>query len=56
VGDKPAFMKYVEGEIEQMLTPDKKPTPATTETLGPTLPIPDAEGVPSKQTPAIPVP
>ena len=31
VGDKPAFAKYVRDEIERMLAPDKKPTPARIE-------------------------
>jgi hypothetical protein len=39
VGDKPAFTKYVRGEIEQMLTPDK-PKSAESNKPGPTIPIP----------------
>ena len=34
VGDKPAFTKYVRGEIERMLSPDKKPRPATAADAG----------------------
>ena len=56
VGDKPAFTKYVRKEIERMLAPDKKPTPTTTQTPGPTIPTPTAESVPSKKAPAIPIP
>ena len=51
VGDKPAFTKYVRKEIERMLAPDKKPTPTTTQTPGPTIPTPTAESVPSKKRP-----
>lgn len=56
VGDKPAFTKHVQGEIEGMLTPDKKPMPATTQTSKPMIPIPDTEGVPSKGTSSLPIP
>jgi hypothetical protein len=56
VGDKPAFAQYVREEIERMLTPEKQPMPATTKTPPPTIPIPSSAGVPSKETPAIPIP
>ena len=56
VGDKPAFTKYVRGEIERMLAPEKKQMPATAQTPGQTIPIPNAESVPSKETPTIPIP
>jgi hypothetical protein len=55
VGDKPAFTKYVRGEIERMLAPDKKSPPAA-KTPGPTIPIPDTEVVPSQDSPALPLP
>jgi hypothetical protein len=41
VGDKPAFKKYVRGEIERMLAAEKKPK---------------NESKPAKKTPAIPIP
>lgn len=56
VGDKPAFTKYVRGEIERMLSPDKKPEEPVTQTPGPTIPIPDTDSTPARETPAIPVP
>ncbi|MBU4272218.1 MAG: hypothetical protein KKE86_02215 [Planctomycetes bacterium] len=56
VGDKPAFTKYVRGEIERMLAPEKQPMPATVQAPGPTIPVPSTEGVSSKDTPAIPIP
>jgi hypothetical protein len=56
VGDKPAFAKYVKGEIEGMLSPDKKPEAATTQTSKPMMPIPNAEGAKSKDTSVIPIP
>lgn len=37
VGDKPAFAKYMRGEIERMLSPDKKPE---AEKNTPAIPIP----------------
>ena len=56
VGDKPAFTKYVRGEIERMLAPDKQPVPATARTPGPTIPTPSADVVPLQESPAIPIP
>ena len=56
VGDKPAFTKYVQGEIERMLTPEKKPTTAATQMPSPTIPTPKAESTSSKETPTIPLP
>jgi hypothetical protein len=56
VGDKPAFTKYVRGEIERMLSPGKKPEAAKAQTPGPAIPVPNADSVPAKGTPAIPVP
>jgi hypothetical protein len=55
VGDKPAFTKYVREEIERMLA-DKQPMPPETQTPGPAIPAPSAEGAPAKETPAIPIP
>ena len=43
VGDKPAFAKYVRGEIERMLAGDKQPTPAVPRPSEPTIPVPAAE-------------
>ena len=40
VGDKPAFTKFVRGEIERMLSPGQKPAAATARTRGPTIPTP----------------
>jgi hypothetical protein len=56
VGDKPAFTKYVQGEIEQMLAIRKKPEAATAQTPGPTIPVPAAAGASAKEAPAIPIP
>jgi hypothetical protein len=56
VGDKPAFTKYVRGEIERMLSPDKKPAAAKAQTPGPTIPTPSTDSAPAKETPAIPIP
>ena len=56
VGDKPAFTKYVRGEIERMLSPGKKAEAATAHTPGPTIPIPNAASVPSTKTSTIPIP
>ena len=56
VGDKPAFTKYVQGEIERMLSPDKKPEATTAQTPRPLIPTPSTDSVPAKETPAIPIP
>jgi hypothetical protein len=55
VGDKLAFTKYVRGEIERMLSPNK-PQAATDQIPVPTIPTPNADSVPAKETPAIPIP
>ncbi len=56
VGDKPAFTKYVRGEMEQMLAPGKKPPSTATQTPASTIPIPKTKIAPSEKTPAIPIP
>ncbi len=56
VGDKPAFTKYVRGAIERMLSPGKKAEAAIAKAPGPTIPIPNAPGVPSAKTSTIPIP
>ncbi len=56
VGDKPAFTKFVRGEIEGMLAPEKQMPPGAAQTPGPTIPIPGTDSVPAKGTPAIPIP
>ena len=56
VGDKPGFAKYVRGEIERMLSGEKKPAPVTAEAQGPTIPTPIVESTSSTETPAIPTP
>jgi len=56
VGDKPAFKKYVKEEIERILAPEKKPSAAAAQTPSPMIPTPNVESVPSKETPAIPIP
>jgi hypothetical protein len=53
VGDKPAFIEYVRGEIARMLAPDKK---AEAEAPDGTIPVPDADSVSAKETPAVPLP
>jgi hypothetical protein len=55
VGDKPAFKKYVRAEMEKMLSTNKKPAAAAS-TPAPAIPVPTAESVPVKDTPAIPIP
>jgi hypothetical protein len=56
VGDKPGFAKYVRGEIERMLSPERQPVPATAQAAAPTISIPSPEGASPKDTPAIPIP
>jgi len=56
VGDKPAFSKYVRGEIERMLATDKGPEAATAQTPAPTIPIPNPDEAPALEPPAIPIP
>jgi hypothetical protein len=53
VGDKPAFIEYVRGEIAQMLSLDKKSEAQSPEA---TIPVPNTDSVPTKESPAIPVP
>jgi hypothetical protein len=53
VGDKPAFIAYVRGEIEQMLSFDKTPEAQTPKA---TIPVPNTDSVPAKESPAIPIP
>ena len=50
VGDKPAFTKYVSGEIERMLAADKQP-PAEESAPSPAIPIPEASSIPPASTP-----
>jgi hypothetical protein len=54
VGDKPAFAKFLHGEIQRMLSPEKQPTATPSE--GPTKPASKAARSPSEKTPAIPIP
>jgi len=56
VGDKPAFTRYVQGEIEKMLSLDRRQTPARGKAKEPAIPMPSAKGTPSKQHPATPIP
>jgi hypothetical protein len=56
VGDKPAFTKYVQGEIERMLSPEKKPEATTAQTPRPLIPTPSTDIVPSQESSAIPIP
>jgi hypothetical protein len=60
VGDKPAFTKYVQGEIERMLAKQEPPT-ATTPTSNSSIPIPEfpktsTSETSAKETPNIPIP
>ena len=41
VGDKPKFAKYVRGEIDEMLAPEKRPTPGKSKGEAPKIPIPE---------------
>ncbi|MEN6452159.1 MAG: nitrophenyl compound nitroreductase subunit ArsF family protein [Thermoguttaceae bacterium] len=53
VGDKPAFAKFVQGEIDRMLSPEKqKPSATDRKPKSPATQIP----VPQKKAPSIPVP
>jgi len=59
VGDKPAFAKYVRGQITQMLGPEKGSTLAGPKPSGPAIPVPSGDSsspVPAKESPTIPVP
>jgi hypothetical protein len=56
VGDKPAFTKYVRGEIERMLSPDKRPEAPIAQRPGPMIPTPSTDSAAAKETPAIPIP
>lgn len=55
VGDKPAFTKYVRAEIDRMLPPSKTYA-AEAQVTGKNIPTPNAERVPAKTPPAIPIP
>jgi hypothetical protein len=60
VGDKPAFAKYVQEEIEQMLAKQTPPT-TTTQTSNASIPIPESPKTSTpetsaKETPNIPIP
>jgi hypothetical protein len=55
VDDKPAFTKYVQGEIERMLAYEKQPMPIKQEG-GSNLPIPKSESTSENKPPAIPIP
>lgn len=56
VGDKPAFIKYVRGEIDRMFAIDKGPEAATAETPASSIPTPSTDDAPSLESPAIPIP
>jgi hypothetical protein len=56
VDDKPAFMKYVQEAIEQMLGSEKQPTATANQTPGPAIPTPNAEKASTNEPPAIPLP
>ena len=59
VGDKPAFAKFIQDEIKQMLASEKEPPGANPKADVPTIPIPktDAPGVIApKNTSEIPIP
>lgn len=53
VGDKPAFIEYVRGEIAQMLAPD---TNVEIETPNAAIPLPDTDTPSTEEASAIPVP
>ena len=48
VGDKPAFTKYVRGEIERMLSAGKEAKATTIQTPGPTIPTPSCSWPPRR--------
>ena len=56
VGDKPAFKAYVQTEIERMLSIGKDPKTGATFAPASTIPVPNAESVPAKDTSTIPIP
>lgn len=51
--DKPALMKYVREEIEKMLSLAQK---AEAQPPDAAIPVPNTDSMPTKQTPAIPIP
>jgi hypothetical protein len=53
VGDKPAFIEYVRGEIARMLPSENK---AEAQSPKAAIPVPNADSTPVKKTPAIPIP
>ncbi|MCE5268351.1 MAG: nitrophenyl compound nitroreductase subunit ArsF family protein [Planctomycetaceae bacterium] len=57
VGDKPAFAKFVRGEIERMLVPEKqKPSATAKKKAAPSIPLPLPGNTPAKAAPSIPIP
>lgn len=57
VDDKAGFMQYVREEIDRMLVPEKRPMTAMAQGAVPQIPtLPNAESVPVKESPAIPIP
>ena len=54
VGDKTAFIKYLQAEIERMLP--SQTNPASAATPMPAIPTPKVEDTPSKPAPVIPIP
>lgn len=54
--DKPALMKYIQEEIEEMLSSGKEPEAATAETPAPSIPTPNTDDAPSLEPPSIPIP
>jgi len=56
VGDRPAFIQYVRKEIERMLAADKSSEAATADSPAPSIPTPNADAVPSSESPSILIP
>jgi len=58
VGDKPAFMQYIQSEVERMLSPGEPPAAETARAPQPpaTIPLPTDDGGEALKLPTIPLP
>lgn len=56
VGDKPAFMQYVQSEIERMLPPRESAASETARAPAPAIPLPTDDGGEALKLPTIPLP
>lgn len=56
VGDKAAFTRYVQGEIERMLSPGESPVSETARAPAATIPLPTEEGGTTLELPMLSLP